>query len=135
MPISSRACPSIAPAVASLRPSRLATRTAGAPAESPGTVLEDAGAFVRDLPHARVLGEDTPTGIAGVGQKGYVGQFLCDLVAVVLGQGDAVQAVHLGDLAGNLRGQASVDEQDLGASRRPWPPTPGVRQPQPPPAR
>src|SRR6266496_63840 len=39
MPISSRACPSGAPGVTSLRPSRLAIRTAGAPAESPGTVI------------------------------------------------------------------------------------------------
>src|SRR6266568_5706932 len=39
MPISSRACPCGAPAVTSLRPSRLATRTAGAPAESAGTVI------------------------------------------------------------------------------------------------
>src|SRR4029453_3636874 len=39
MPISSRARPCEAPEVTSLRPSRLATRTAGAPVESPRTVI------------------------------------------------------------------------------------------------
>src|SRR4029453_9847313 len=43
MPISSRACPWVAPEVTSLRPSRLATRTAGAPVESPGTVIPAGG--------------------------------------------------------------------------------------------
>ena len=39
MPISSSACPCGAPGVTSLRPSRLATRVAGAAVESPGTVI------------------------------------------------------------------------------------------------
>src|SRR6516162_11068887 len=44
MPISSSACPAGAPAVTSLRPSRLATRVAGAPAAPPGTVIPASGA-------------------------------------------------------------------------------------------
>ena len=43
MPISSRACPAGAPPVTSLRPSRLAIRTAGAPVGSPGTVMPAGG--------------------------------------------------------------------------------------------
>src|SRR5262245_13310268 len=43
MPISSRACPFVAPEVTSLRPSRLATRTAGAAFGSPGTVIPTGG--------------------------------------------------------------------------------------------
>src|SRR5438034_8812553 len=47
MPISSGACPAGAPAVTSLRPSRLATRVAGAAVASPGTVIPAGG--VRSL--------------------------------------------------------------------------------------
>src|SRR5215468_11773780 len=42
--MSSRACPAGAPAVTSLRPSRLATRVAGAAVASPGTVIPASGA-------------------------------------------------------------------------------------------
>src|SRR5215471_2262365 len=42
--MSSRACPAVAPAVTSLRPSRLATRVAGAAVASPGTVIPESGA-------------------------------------------------------------------------------------------
>src|SRR5215471_1965409 len=42
--MSSRACPAGAPAVTSLRPSRLATRVAGAAVGSPGTVIPASGA-------------------------------------------------------------------------------------------
>src|SRR5215468_2712585 len=41
--MSSRACPPGAPPVASLRPSRLAISTAGAPVASPGTVIRVCG--------------------------------------------------------------------------------------------
>src|SRR5215831_712644 len=44
MPMSSRACPAGAPAVTSLRPSRLATRVAGAAVGSPGTAIPASGA-------------------------------------------------------------------------------------------
>src|SRR6478672_12666914 len=43
MPISASACPAAAPPVTSLRPSRLATRTTGAPVRSPGTVMPAGG--------------------------------------------------------------------------------------------
>src|SRR6516162_7896792 len=42
--MSSSACPAGAPAVTSLRPSRLATRVAGAAVGSPGTVIPASGA-------------------------------------------------------------------------------------------
>src|SRR5882724_529270 len=42
--MSSRACPCVAPPVTSLRPSRLATRVAGAAVASPGTVIPASGA-------------------------------------------------------------------------------------------
>src|SRR6266516_801799 len=41
--MSSRACPCVAPALTSLRPSRLATSTAGAPVALPGTVIPAGG--------------------------------------------------------------------------------------------
>src|SRR6516162_5836304 len=41
--MSSRACPAGAPPVTSLRPSRLAISTAGAPVASPGTVIRVGG--------------------------------------------------------------------------------------------
>src|SRR6478609_11371662 len=43
MPISDRACPAGAPPVTSLRPSRLATSSTGAPIRSPGTVMAAGG--------------------------------------------------------------------------------------------
>src|SRR5262245_9991282 len=41
--MSSRACPAVAPPATSLRPSRLATSTAGAAAGLPGTVIPGGG--------------------------------------------------------------------------------------------
>ena len=68
MPISSRPCPCGAPAVTSLRPSRLATRVAGAPAALPGTVIPAGGitslfadaALMASVPNAAAAANAAP---------------------------------------------------------------------------
>src|SRR6185295_5056897 len=65
MPISSRACACGAPGVTSLRPSRLATRVAGAAVESPGTVIPAgallaAAALMASVPNATPAARAAP---------------------------------------------------------------------------
>src|SRR6478752_2626457 len=65
MPISSRACACGAPGVTSLRPSRLATRVAGAAVASPGTVipagaLSAAAALMASVPNATPAARAAP---------------------------------------------------------------------------
>src|SRR5829696_1542578 len=67
MPMSSRACPWAAPAVTSLRPSRLATRVAGAGIGSAGTVIPTGGVtslFADAAPLATMAANTAPAATA-----------------------------------------------------------------------
>lgn len=102
--------------------------------EDPNAVVDDAGTFLRDLPHPWILGQDAPAASSGLGQEGDVLQRLSCGVAVVIPQRYTVQAVQLADFLRHLMRKAAVDQKDLVALTRPWPPTPGVHQLRPPPA-
>jgi hypothetical protein len=80
--------------------------------EHTGVAVDDAGSLLRNVPHTRILGQDTPAALPRLAEERDVFEHLSGLVAVMVAQGYSVQSVHLADLVGNLGREASVHEHD-----------------------